>query len=132
MARDGVEYGSSKWVFCCDIRAEVAIWCAGRGELRYDPIVWNLSQFKAAIHKAVPEMPFETDTYLSSIALTAGYDSLRWGKRADFASLMVSHTSAFVCNTFVEWAQFLQEEIQHKEFIATGLPNSGLLRYGVA
>jgi len=45
------------------------------------------------------------------MALTAGHDYLRWGEMADFASPLVSHISAFVCNTFIEWAQFLQEEI---------------------
>ena len=45
------------------------------------------------------------------MALTAGHDYRRWGEMADFASPLVSHISAFVCNTFIEWARFLQEEV---------------------
>ena len=30
---------------------------------------------------------------------------------ADFASPLVSHIAAVVCNTYIEWARFLQEEI---------------------
>lgn len=45
------------------------------------------------------------------MALTAGHDYRRWDQIADFASPLVSHISAFVCNTFIEWARFLQEEI---------------------
>ena len=78
---------------------------------RCDLVVRNLSRFKAAVHKVAPETPFGTDTYPASMALTAGHDYLRWGEMADFASPLVSHISAFVCNTFIEWAQFLQEEI---------------------
>ena len=78
---------------------------------RCDLVVRNLSRFKAAVHKAAPATAFGTDTYPASMALTAGHDYLRWGEMADFASPLVSHISAFVCNTFIEWAKFLQEEI---------------------
>jgi hypothetical protein len=78
---------------------------------RCDLVVRNLAQFKAAVRRAAPDTAFGTDTYPASMALAAGHDYLRWGEMADFASPLVSHISAFVCNTFIEWAQFLQEEI---------------------
>jgi hypothetical protein len=58
-----------------------------------------------------PDVKFGTDTYPSSMSLTAGHDHRRWGEMADFASPLVSHISAFTCNTFIEWARFLQEEV---------------------
>jgi hypothetical protein len=79
---------------------------------RCDLVVENLMQFKAAVHAASPETRFGTDTYPASMALTAGHDYRRWDQMADFASPLVSHISAFVCNTFIEWAQFLQDEIE--------------------
>ncbi|MDE2742296.1 MAG: hypothetical protein OXI58_11965 [Gemmatimonadota bacterium] len=78
---------------------------------RCDLIVRNLARFRAAVHAAAPNKAFGTDTYPASMALTAGHDYRRWGEMADFASPLVSHISAFVCNTFIEWARFLQEEI---------------------
>ena len=78
---------------------------------RCDLVVRNLAQFKSAIRQTNPDIAFGTDTYPASMALTAGHDYLRWGEMADFASPLVSHISAFVCNTFIEWAQFLHEEI---------------------
>ena len=68
---------------------------------RCDLVVRNLTQFKAAVRRAAPDTAFGTDTYPASMALTAGHDYLRWGEMADFASPLVSHISAFVCNTFI-------------------------------
>ncbi len=78
---------------------------------RCDLVVQNLIRFKSAVHSASPSTSFGTDTYPASMALTAGHDHLRWDQMADFASPLVSHISAFVCNTFIEWANFLQEEV---------------------
>lgn len=78
---------------------------------RCDLVAQNLSRFRAAVHEAAPGKAFGTDTYPASMALTAGHDYLRWGEMADFASPLVSHISAFVCNTFIEWAQFLMAEV---------------------
>ena len=78
---------------------------------RQDLVVGNLTRFKAAVHDASPDTRFGTDTYPASMAMTAGHDYLRWDQMADFASPLVSHISAFVCNTFIEWAQFLQDEV---------------------
>ena len=78
---------------------------------RCDLVVRNLARFRSAVHAAAPGKAFGTDTFPASMALTAGHDYRRWGEMADFASPLVSHISAFVCNTFIEWARFLQEEI---------------------
>lgn len=78
---------------------------------RQDLVVRNLTRFRAAVHDAAPGVKFGTDTYPASMAMTAGHDYLRWDQMADFASPLVSHISAFVCNTFIEWAQFLSAEV---------------------
>lgn len=78
---------------------------------RQDLVVRNLEQFRGAVHAASPGTLFGTDTYPASMAMTAGHDYLRWDRMADFASPLVSHISAFVCNTFIEWARFLQDEV---------------------
>ena len=65
---------------------------------RCDLVVHNLKRFRAAVHTAAPDVAFGTDTYPASMALTAGHDYRRWGEMADFASPLVSHISAFVCN----------------------------------
>ena len=78
---------------------------------RQDLVVKNLKQFRGAVKATSPDTLFGTDTYPASMAMTAGHDYLRWDQMADFASPLVSHISAFVCNTFIEWARFLQEEI---------------------
>ena len=80
---------------------------------RQDLVVRNLKQFRAAVRAASPDTRFGTDTYPASMAMTAGHDYLRWDQMADFASPLVSHISAFVVNTFIEWGAFLQEEVQN-------------------
>jgi hypothetical protein len=80
-------------------------------QFRCDLVVQNLTRFRSAVRSASPTTRFGTDTYPASMALTAGHDYRRWDQIADFASPLVSHISAFVCNTFIEWARFLQEEI---------------------
>ena len=82
---------------------------------RCDLVIQNLKRFRAAVHSAAPNVAFGTDTYPASMALTAGHDYRRWGEMADFASPLVSHISAFVCNTFIEWASFLQGEVDNLE-----------------
>jgi len=78
---------------------------------RQDRVVRNLKQFRAAVRAASLGTKFGTDTYPASMAMTAGHDYLRWDQMADFASPLVSHISAFVVNTFIEWAAFLQQEV---------------------
>jgi len=78
---------------------------------RCDLLTRNLNRFRTVVHEAAPDVKFGTDTYPSSMALTAGHDHRRWGEMADFASPLVSHISAFTCNAFIEWARFLQEEV---------------------
>ena len=77
---------------------------------RCDLVIGNLSRFRAAVHSA-SDASFGTDTYPASMALTAGHDLTRWDEMADFASPLVSHIQAFVCDTYVNWARFLQEEV---------------------
>ena len=100
-------FGFFDVIHALGLRSGVLDWV----RFRCDLVVRNLSRFRAAVHTAAPGKAFGTDTYPASMALTAGHDYLRWGEMADFASPLVSHISAFVCNTFIEWARFLQEEI---------------------
>ena len=102
-----LRFGFFDVIHALGLRSGVLDWV----RFRCDLVVRNLSRFKAAVHKAAPGRAFGTDTYPASMALTAGHDYLRWGEMADFASPLVSHISAFVCNTFIEWARFLQQEI---------------------
>jgi hypothetical protein len=77
---------------------------------RCDLVVDRLTRLRAAV-RAASDTSFGTDTFPASMALTAGHDYRRWDQMADFASPLVSHIAAFVCNTYIEWARFLQEEI---------------------
>ena len=94
-------------VHALGLRAGVLNWV----RFRCDLVVRSLARFRAAVRAAAPGVAFGTDTYPASMALTAGHDYRRWGQMADFASPLVSHISAFVCNTFIEWARFLQAEV---------------------
>ena len=78
---------------------------------RCDLVHRNLTRFRSAVHSAAPGKAFGTDTYPASMALMAGHDYLRWDQMSDYASPLVSHISAFICNTFIEWARFLQQEV---------------------
>lgn len=100
-------FGFFDVIHALGLRSGVLDWV----RFRCDLLTRNLARFRSAVHKAAPGKAFGTDTYPASMALTAGHNYLRWGEMADFASPLVSHISAFVCNTFIEWARFLQEEI---------------------
>ncbi len=100
-------FGFFDVVHALGLRAGVIDWV----RFRCDLLTRNLARFRAAVHAAAPGKKFGTDTYPASMALTAGHNYLRWGEMADFASPLVSHISAFMCNTFIEWSHFLQEEI---------------------
>lgn len=79
---------------------------------RCDLLVRELTRYRHAVHDASDgRILIGGDTYPTSMSLTAGHDHLRWGDHFDFASPLVSHISAFVVNTLVEWAQFLQEQV---------------------
>ncbi len=94
-------------VHALSLRSGVLDWV----QFRCDLVVQNLMRFRLAVHAASPDTRFGTDTYPASMAMTAGHDYRRWNQMADFASPLVSHISAFVCNTLIEWASFLQAEI---------------------
>ena len=100
-------FGFFDVIHALGLRSGVLDWV----RFRCDLLTRNLARFRAAVHAAAPGKAFGTDTYPASMALTAGHNLLRWGEMADFASPLVSHISAFICNTFIEWARFLQEEI---------------------
>ena len=100
-------FGFFDVIHALGLRSGVLDWV----RFRCDLLTRNLARFRSAVHKAAPGKAFGTDTYPASMALTAGHNYLRWGEMADFASPLVSHISAFMCNTFIEWARFLQEEI---------------------
>ena len=100
-------FGFFDVVHALGLRSGVLDWV----RFRCDLVTRNLARFRTAVHAAAPGKAFGTDTYPASMALTAGHDYRRWGEMADFASPLVSHISAFVCNTFIEWARFLQAEV---------------------
>lgn len=100
-------FGFFDVIHALGLRSGVMDWIRFRCEL----VAQNLIRFRKAVHTAAPGKAFGTDTYPASMALTAGHDYLQWGEMADFASPLVSHISAFVCNTFIEWAQFLMAEV---------------------
>ena len=82
-------------------------WLRFRAEL----VTRALARFRAAAKAAQPDILFGSDTFPASMALTVGQDLSRWGEFGDFASPLVSHISAFTCDTLTTWARFLQAEI---------------------
>ena len=94
-------------IHALDLRSGVIDWF----RFRCDLVHRNLTRFRSAVHAAAPDTAFGTDTYPASMALMAGHDYLRWDQMSDYASPLVSHISAFVCNTFIEWSRFLQHEV---------------------
>ena len=102
-------FGFFDTIHALGLRSGVIDWF----RFRCDLLARNLSRCRTAVHAAAPSVAFGVDTYPASMALTAGHDHTRWAEMADFASPLVSHISAFVCNTFIAWAEFLQAEIPH-------------------
>jgi hypothetical protein len=78
---------------------------------RVDLLARALTRFRGAARSANSGIVFGADTFPASMSLTVGHDHLRWGEFADFASPLVSHISAFTCNTLIVWARFLQQEV---------------------
>jgi hypothetical protein len=90
-----------------DLRSGVLDWFRFRADLLSD----NLRRFYRAVKSAAgEEMLFGTDTHPASLSLFVGQDHAAFHEFADFASPLVSHISAFLCNTLVEWARFLTRE----------------------
>lgn len=52
---------------------------------------------------------FGTDTHPASLASFVGHNHAVWDTFSDFASPLVSHISAFTCDTLIVWAGFLRE-----------------------
>lgn len=101
-------FGFFDVIHALGLRSGVLDWI----RFRCDLVHRNLSQFKTAVHAAAPGKLFGTDTFPASMALQAGHDYQRWDQMSDFASPLVSHISAFICNAFIEWARFLQDEVR--------------------
>jgi hypothetical protein len=88
------------------IRPGVVDWFRFRAEL----LKQNLRRFHRAVHQAAgPGFVFGTDTHPASLSLFVGHHHPDWAEFSDFASPLVSHISAFVCDTFAVWARFLQQ-----------------------
>ncbi len=100
-------YGFFDILHALDLRSGVLDWF----RFRCDLVHRNLTRFRSAVHAAAPDTAFGTDTFPASMALFAGHDYSRWDQMSDYASPLVSHISAFVCNCFIEWARFLQQEV---------------------
>ncbi len=76
---------------------------------RCDLLADNLQRFRAAVRRAAgPQFVFGTDTHPASLSLFVGHDHTQFHCYSDFASPLVSHISAFVVDTLVVWARFLQ------------------------
>lgn len=90
-----------------DVQPGLIAWIRFRTEL----LTRALTRMRAAAHSANASIFFGADTFPASMSLSVGHDLSRWGEFADFASPLVSHISAFTCNTLIEWARFLQGEI---------------------
>jgi len=89
----GLDPGVGDWFrFRCDLLAE---------KLRRDREV-----VKAA---AGEDYVFGTDTHPASLASFVGHNHAVWDTFSDFASPLVSHISAFTCDTLIVWAQFLRQ-----------------------
>ena len=79
-------------------------WLAFRARL----LESRLQGFRAAVRAAAgPQFVFGTDTHPASLSMLVGHDYARWDRYSDFASPLVSHIAAFVCDTFRVWAQYL-------------------------
>jgi hypothetical protein len=88
------------------MRSGIIDWFRFRSEL----LTKNLKRFHEAVRRAAgPDAIFGTDTYPASLSMVVGHNHAKWAEFSDFASPLVSHIHAFVVNTFVEWATFLQE-----------------------
>jgi hypothetical protein len=91
-----------------DLSSSVLDWFRFRCEL----LRTQLTRYRNAVHaESGGRILCGGDTFPASMSLTAGHDHRRWADHFDFASPLVSHISAFVVNTLVEWAQFLQEQV---------------------
>ncbi len=92
-----------------DLRSGALDWYRFRADL----LTENLGRFSRAVKSAAGEEKlFGADIHPASLSLFVGQDHATFHKFADFASPLVSHISAFLCNTLVEWARFLTRENQ--------------------
>ena len=70
----------------------------------------KVGRFRRAVKAAAgPDFVFGCDTHPASLSMFMGNNHADWLEFSDFASPLVSHISAFVVNTLVVWAQFLQQ-----------------------
>ncbi|MBI4551463.1 MAG: hypothetical protein HY710_04295, partial [Candidatus Latescibacteria bacterium] len=77
---------------------------------RTELLTRNLKRFHREVHRAAgPDIIFGTDTHPASLSLFVGHNHADWAEFSDFASPLVSHIPAFVVNTLIVWARFLQE-----------------------
>ena len=89
-----------------ELRPGVVEWFRFRTEL----LTEKLRGFHRAVHAAAgPDFIFGSDTHPASLAPFVGHNHADWASFSDFASPLVSHISAFVCDTFAAWARFLME-----------------------
>jgi hypothetical protein len=85
----------------------VVDWLRFRAEL----LERRLIGFREAVGQAAgAEYIFGTDTHPASLSMFVGHNYAHFHRYSDFASPLVSHISAFVCDTFAVWARFLIEE----------------------
>lgn len=70
----------------------------------------KVGRFRRAVKaEAGPDFVFGCDTHPASLSMFVGHSHADWLGFSDFASPLVSHISAFVVDTLVVWAQFLQQ-----------------------
>ncbi|MFH1570123.1 MAG: hypothetical protein ABIL09_19175 [Gemmatimonadota bacterium] len=90
----GFETGVADWFRCrCDLLGQ------------------QLARSRQAVKGAAgADYVFGTDTHPASLASFVGHDHTRWAAFSDFASPLVSHISAFVCDTLIVWARWLRAQ----------------------
>ena len=102
----GLGMGPFDFLQLLEMRPGVVEWFRFRTEL----LTEKLRRFHQAVHQAAgPDFVFGSDTHPASLAPFVGHNHADWLEFSDFASPLVSHISAFVCDTFMAWARFLVE-----------------------
>ena len=86
------------------MRPGVAEWFRFRAELLGE----KFRRYHQTVHAAAgSNFIFGSDTHPASLAPFVGHNHADWATFSDFASPLVSHISAFVCDTLAVWARFL-------------------------
>ena len=91
-----------------EMRPGIVEWFRFRTEL----LTKRLQGYHQSVHAAAGnDFIFGTDTHPASLGPFVGHNHADWATFSDFASPLVSHISAFLCDPLIVWARFLQETV---------------------